>query len=359
MYPFLLLCSCQRWVITPQVSSQFASISKDITKMRSVLILNPVSGESAIAEAESHAEHEQLETSEDAILHGLQAHNITPDVWYTTPEDPGAGLANKAVDEGRELVIVAGGDGTVHAVASALIGRECVLGIIPMGSMNNLAHSLGIPLPIDEACAVIATGEPQSIDVGQINGQAFIEVAGVGLEAALFPAAEEFKTPGLLMTIRGVLDGLRTLLAFKPARLKISFDGTSGRPYDAIQVTICNAPYYGLHFQVAPDAVMDDGLLDIVIYSHFSKLEYLLHSVSISQGRRVYQPKITHRRAKTLRISANERVEVQADGFPHGFTPVEVKVMPGALRVLSQSAHAPGLRGRGVASVYMTPMDIN
>ncbi len=116
---------------------------------------------------------------------------------------------------------------------------------------------------------VIAKGETRSIDIGQINGQTFIEVAGVGLEAALFPAAEEYKTPGLIMRLRGVLDGLRTLLAFKPARLKIAFDGESGRPYDAIQVTICNAPYYGLHFQVAPDAFMDDGLLDVVILPAF------------------------------------------------------------------------------------------
>jgi diacylglycerol kinase (ATP) len=312
--------------------------------MRAVLILNPVSGESAIAE--THEKHENLETSAETILQALQSYGIESDVWHTTLEDPGAGLAKKAADEGRELVIVAGGDGTVHAVASGLIGRESILGIIPLGSMNNLAHSLGIPLPIGEACAVIAKGETRAIDIGQINGQPFIEVAGVGLEAALFPAAEEYKTPGLIMTIRGVLDGLRTLLAFKPARLKIAFDGERGRSYDAIQVTICNAPYYGLHFQIAPDALMDDGLLDVVIYRHFSKLEYLRHAISISQGRRDYQPKIAHRRAKRLRISANHAVEVQADGFPHGLTPAEISIVPGALRVRTEAQNAPGLHDR-------------
>jgi diacylglycerol kinase (ATP) len=325
----------------------FLNLPKDITKMRAVLILNPVAGESTIAE--THEEHAHLETSEEAILKGLLARGISPDIWYTTVENPGKGLAKKAADEGSELVIVAGGDGTVHSVAAGLIGRTSILGIIPMGSMNNLAHSLGIPLSIEEACEVIANGETRVIDTGEINGQAFIEVAGAGLEAALFPPAEEFKTPGLFMTIRGILDGLRALLSYKPTQLKIAFDGKSSRPYDAIQVTICNAPYYGLHFRAAPDVLMDDGLLDVVIYRHFSKLEYLRHAVSIRQGRRVYQPKIAHRRAKSLDISAKQRVAVQADGFPLGYTPAKVRVIPGALRVRSLAGNAPGLHDQQMA----------
>ena len=249
----------------------------------------------------------------------------------------------RAADEKAELIIVAGGDGTIHAVATSLIARESTLGIVPLGTMNNLAHSLGIPLPIEAACAIIAKGETRAIDIGKINDQVFIEVAGIGLEAALFPAAEEIKSPGFFTTVRGVINGLLILFTFQSTKLRISFDDNKRRPYEALQVTISNAPYYGAHFQVAPNIMMDDGELDIFIFKHFSKLEYIRHAISISQGRRVFQPKITHRRAKSLRISADHPIEVQADGLPKGHTPVSVTITPGALRVRVPTISAPGL----------------
>ena len=307
--------------------------------MRTILILNPVAGNTPIAETQGTGE-----TNEEAILRGLRAYGIEPDVWYTTLEDTGEGLAKKAADEGAELVIAAGGDGTIHAVAAGLIERESTLGIIPMGTMNNLAHSLGIPLPIKAACAIIAKGDTRAIDVGNINGKVFTEVAGIGLEAALFPAAEEIKSLGFISTVRGVIQGLFTLFSFQPTKLRISFDDKKRRPYEAIQVTTCNAPFYGPHFQVAPDIVMDDGLLDVFIYKQFSKLEYIQHAISISQGRRIFQPKITHRRVKSLRIFTDHPVEVQADGLPHGHTPATVTIIPGALRVRVPTINAPGLR---------------
>lgn len=307
--------------------------------MRTILILNPVAGNSLIAETQGTGE-----STEEAILRGLRAFGIEPDVWYTTLEDPGKGLATKAANEGAEMVIAAGGDGTIHAVAAGLIERESTLGIIPMGTMNNLAHSLGIPLPIEAACAIIAKGETRAIDVGNINGQVFTEVAGIGLEAALFPSVEEIKSPGLISPLRGVIKGLFTLFSFRPTRLRISFDDKKRRPYEAIQVTICNAPYYGPHFQVAPNIVMDDGLLDVFVFKRFSKLEYIQHAISISQGRRVFQPKITHRRVKSLHIFTNYPVEIQADGLPHGHTPATVTITPGALRVRVPTIDVPGLQ---------------
>jgi diacylglycerol kinase (ATP) len=123
------------------------------------------------------------------------------------------------------------------------------------------------------------------------------------------------------------------LLSFHPATLRIALDNKKRRAIDAIQVTICNAPYYGAHLEVAPEALMDDGLLDIVMYRHFSKLEYLRHAFSISQGKRVYQPRIRRRRVRTLQVSADIPMEIQADGVMYGYTPAAITVLPGALRV--------------------------
>ncbi len=169
----------------------------------------------------------------------------------------------------------------------------------------------------------------------------------MGLDAALFPAGEEIKSPGLLSTIRGVVSGLITLLNFKPARLRITFDERLRRPYEAIEVTICNAPFHGLRLEVVPNVLMDDGLLDVVIYRNFSKLEYIRHAISISQGRRVYQPKIIHRRVTSLRINSDQPLETHADGVVPGSTPAVVRVVPGALRVRVPGVGAPGLHESG------------
>src|SRR5215472_2926810 len=300
--------------------------------MRTVLIMNPASGVSMLAiNAGTPEEHEI------AIVTALHAHGIEPEIRYTTVEDPGTGLARQAAAEGAEVVIAAGGDGTVHAVVTGLVGSKSALGIIPLGTMNNLAHSLSIPEPIEEACTVIAKGETHAIDVGRINDQFFTEVAGVGLEAALFTAGEEVKSPGIMTTVLGIIDGLRTLLAFRPVQLRIFIGDRKGDRkryyYRAIQVTICNSRYYGPQFELVPEALMDDGLLDVVIFKNFSKLEYIRHAISISQGRRVYQPNLIHRRVKSLYIRTDHPVEIQADGLPHGYTPAAVTINPGALQV--------------------------
>ncbi len=296
--------------------------------MRTILILNPASGASILA-----ADNGTVEQHEETILAALRSYDIEPEIWYTTLEDAGNGLARQAAKEGADLVIAAGGDGTIHAVATGLIGSNSTLGIIAMGTMNNLARSLNIPDTIEGACAILAKGETKLIDVGKINDHVFLEVAGIGLEAVLFPAAEEIKSRGWLSGLRGVVRGLVSLFSYQTTRLKIQFDGRKWRPYKAIQVTICNSPYYGAHFEAAPNALMDDGLLDVVIFKNFSKLEYLRHADSIRRGERVLHPKITHRKAKSLYISADQPVEYHADGIPHGCTPATITIVPGTLRV--------------------------
>lgn len=296
--------------------------------MRSVLIFNPGSGASILADR-----RQEPEEGEAAILAALNSVGITPEVWHTTPEEHGNSLARRAAREGAQLVIAAGGDGTLHAVASGLIDTSCAIGILPMGTMNNIARSLGIPEDLEQACAIIAHGETRRVDVGEANGKVFLEVVGIGLEAALFPAAEDLKRPGCLSTIYGIIAGLITLFTFKSLHFRASFDGKRRQSFHALQISVCNTPYYGARLQFAPNAIMNDGLLDVLIYKNFSKLEYLRHAISISQGRRVLEPKLKRRRLKSLYITSIEPVDVHADGVPQGFTPTTIRVVPGALYV--------------------------
>ena len=313
--------------------------------MRTVLIFNPTSGISTIAEKRMSPEE-----TESAILEGLRTYGIEPQLLHTTPEDGGWGMAKRAADEGAELVIAAGGDGTIHAVTNGLVGTQSILGIIPTGTMNNVALSLNIPDTISAACSAIANGETRTIDVGKINDHVFIEVAGVGLEAALAAAGEEIKHAGLLSIVHGILSGLKTFFGFKAAHMRIAVDGGKLRTYHAFQVTICNAPLYGLHLQLAPDILMDDGLLDVVIYGRVSKAEYLRHALSMWR-RGPYQPKFKHLRVRSLRVIADEAMEIHADGEPRGYTPAEVRVLPAALRIRVPVEDAPGLREEAVESV--------
>jgi diacylglycerol kinase (ATP) len=309
--------------------------------MRAIVILNPASGASTLA-----AEQGNAGQHEERIVEGLHAQNIELEVRYTTPEDPGNGLAKQATEEeDADVVIAAGGDGTIHAVATGLIGTRGTLGIIPTGTMNNIARSLHIPEDIDAACKIIACGQTKRMDVGKVNGQVFLEVSGAGLEAALFPAAEEIKSQGLLSSLRGIVGGLDTLLSYRPTRFRISFDERRSRSYHAMQVSICNTPYYGARLQFAPGALMDDGLLDVLIYKNFNKLEYLRHAFSISQGRRALLPKVVRRKAKLIRITADTPVEVHADGVSQGITPATIEVVAGVLqvRVPEQVADGPNM----------------
>lgn len=308
--------------------------------MRTVLILNPTSGESALATI-----HDEPGTHEERILASLRAHNIEPTVLYTTVEDPGKAMAQQAVLAGAELVIAAGGDGTLHAVASGVINTNSALGILPMGTMNNIARSLKIPEDIEQACEIIATGETSRIDVGKINDSIFLEVAGAGLEAALFPAAEELKSKGILSTFNGIAHGLRTLISFTASRFTIAYDGKKPRHVKAIQISICNSPYYGARLQFAPSAMMDDGLLNVLIYRKFSKFDYFRHAFSISQGRRDLAPRVSRRKIRTLHIESEHPVELHADGEARGYTPATITVLPGVLkvRVPKKTAQGPNI----------------
>src|SRR5947209_11587559 len=171
--------------------------------MNTVLIVNPTSGISTVTEKRMSPEE-----TERTVVEALRAYGIEPKIYHTTPEDTGQGLARRAAEEHAELVIAVGGDGTIHAVANGLVGTKSILGIIPTGTMNNLAHSLNIPDTIPAACTTIVTGETHAVDVGKINDHYFLEVAGIGLEAALFPLVEEIKHRNALSILHGAFNGL-------------------------------------------------------------------------------------------------------------------------------------------------------
>lgn len=258
------------------------------------------------------------------------------------------------MQDGVPFIIVAGGDGTVGAVASALIGTEIALGIIPVGTFNNFALSLALPTDALEACEVIGARRLQSMDVGFANGHPFFECAGLGLDAEIFPLGEEIKSGAFAKWIalfRKAFRYPRQWFEFefdRPVCEAIVADVEAGNPADArkfarlssrrirlraLMVTVSNGPYYGMNFAVAPNEKVDDGLLTVNVFKRFSRLELWWHFLSISSGRRSFSPKTLQFRVKEVNISGPKTVRTHLDGTLVDEWPLRINVRHNALRV--------------------------
>lgn len=297
--------------------------------MNTLLIVNPTSGPIENPEAMTD------------LTHALQAQGIQAEICTTTPDEDGSGLAAAAAKAGTKLVIVAGGDGTIEAVARGLAHTQTVLGIIPFGTRNNIAASLNIPTDLTQAIQVLAEGDRSQFDLGKANDHYFMEVVGVGLEATLFPCGDDVKEgikKDYPMAIKNIFLGLKTFLQFKQHRLVLRFDGRKIRRLRTLQVNICNSPRYGFEFSLAPEAQMNDGKLDVIYINKPSKWDHFLHFFTAMRGEQ-----IIHKRLKTYQVSKIEvrsypPLEVHADGSCLGTTPVTVEVIPKALWICVPTA---------------------
>jgi diacylglycerol kinase (ATP) len=293
------------------------------TEMNTLLIVNPTSGPD---------EDSQLLPT---LTNALQKHGIDAEVCTTTPDEDGQGLAAAAAKAGAKLVIAAGGDGTIEAIARGLAHTQTALGIIPQGTRNNIAASLNIPTDIDQAVQVLAAGDRRPIDMGKANHHYFMEVVGVGLEAKLFPHGDEVKEgmkSNLWTAVKNVFLGLKTFLQFKQQRLVLRFDGR--RVYlRTLQVNICNSPRYGVEFSLAPQAKMDDGKLDLTYIHKPSKWDHLCHFFAAMRGQHRPHERLRMYQTAAIEVSSFLPLDVHADGECIGTTPVMVEVLPQALWV--------------------------
>ena len=262
------------------------------------------------------------------------------DLCLTASEDDAATAVERAVaaGDGRPIV-AAGGDGTFHTVARRLLelggedpGAMPPLGILPLGSIMNVARSLAIPRDLEGAVRVIAEGHERSIDVGEVVGWGpFLEAVAVGLHAELFAEAAALDAGDARAPFRAI----RTALSYRPSRLTLELDEGRTVRTRALVTSISNGPFAGFGFTVAPGARLDDGLLDVRVFERFSRWELVRHFWSIAAGRRRYEPRVRTLRSATVSLRGASPLRVRADGEEVGTTPVELRVRPGALRVIA------------------------
>ena len=282
----------------------------------------------------------------DDVMRALETAGIQADVFATKGPEDGTVLAMEARDEGYDMVVSCGGDGTTDDVSAGLIGTDMVMGIIPLGSANNVARMLHVPFDIEGAVRLLREGEVRCVDVGRVggpNGHVFLETAGIGMDAELFPLLNQLDK-GAYMTLFEVL---RTFWRARPRRMTLWLDGRRLR-VRALMVLVANGPYWGYSIPLAPDAQVNDHRLDVIVFENFSKWEFVRHILAAFFGRgkaidpqtgqtvnrRVYHPKLRYYRARRVAIASRRPLPVHGDARPVAHTPVVIQVDPRALNVV-------------------------
>jgi YegS/Rv2252/BmrU family lipid kinase len=240
-------------------------------------------------------------------------------------------LAISAVQAG-EVAIAFGGDGIVGAVAGALRQSAGVLGVLPGGRGNDFARALGIPLEPVKACGTIAGGTPKPLDLGQAGEQTFIGIASCGFDSEANRIANETSlVRGNLVYAYGAI---RALSAWRPATFDVALDGRAPRTVTGYTIAAANSKAYGGGMMLAPDASLEDGMLDVVMVEHVPKRTFLRLLPTVFKGEHVRQPNVHVTRAAEIKISADRPFTMYADGDPIGELPITIRCLPGAIRVL-------------------------
>jgi diacylglycerol kinase (ATP) len=249
--------------------------------------------------------------------------------------------ARKAAEDGVERLLVAGGDGTMHHAVQGLAGTSCALGVIPLGSGNDLAGTLEIPPDLEAAVERATKGEIRRIDLLRVGETFSVSYAGVGFDSEVTRYANEVKVlRGPLIYFYAVI---HTLITFEPPRMRVVHD--EGEFEGKVMFTVVNnLPRFGGGMRIAPEARIDDGLLDLVIVKEIPKPTLLSVFPKVYNGRHVGHPAVRILRTRRAEITLDRPMTMYGGGEPirpmAAGEPVMVEVVPGGLAVVGQPARS-------------------
>lgn len=275
---------------------------------------------------------------EDRIRRALSAAGVAAELIATDSAEAASGAVRQVLESGARLIVAAGGDGTIGNVAGQLLGSDAALGILPLGSVMNIPRMLGLPRDLEPAADVIAARRIATVDVGRANGRIFFETASVGINAAVFAAAQQIENGDWGSPIKALAAALR----YQPAAMEIVLDDGRVLTTRALMLAISNGAYTGVGMTVAPDARLNDGMFDVRLFRRFSKAELLRHLVSIMLGRRQYSAKVETYRSATVSVNSGRPLPCRADANDLGATPLECAVLARSLRVVVGPDYADG-----------------
>lgn len=304
---------------------------------RVTVILNPVAGRGQGAKRQPALER-LLEESvrRAAVRQGVSEREFTWRICRTAAPEEAVSLARRAAEEGAQVVAAAGGDGTCGDVVNGLAGTTAHLGILPLGTGNDFARTLGFGTDLARAVDALFSGSPRPLDLGLANGRRFLNIAGCGFDAVV---AERINrgirflrgTPAYLAAV------LQTLAAYHPVPLRLTLDGVTHEA-PAMLCCVANAQSYGGGMRIAPDARFDDGLFDICLLKAAGRIEFLRAFPRVFQGTHVTHPKVQMFRARRVCIESDPPLPVLVDGEVIGRTPLDAQILPYALTVQGETA---------------------
>lgn len=295
-------------------------------RQKVIVIINPISG------AGRRRDLARTRAEQAAAL----AAQRRADVEVFVTERPGHAreLAQAGLRRGATMFVAWGGDGTVNEIGSALVGSGATLAIVPSGSGNGLARELGVPLNAPDAFRLVFAGRERLIDAGELDGHLFFNIAGIGLDARV---AHRFAAGGLGRRgfVRYLELAVREVASFTPHEYALTADGRdlSVRP---LLIAIANARQYGNGAMIAPDAVLDDGQLDVVVVDYLPAWRVLMYAPKLFAGTVAQVPGVSMRKTTALGIASDAALFYHVDGEPHvGATSIKARIHARVLRVMS------------------------
>jgi diacylglycerol kinase (ATP) len=253
------------------------------------------------------------------------------DLVYRTLDELGIQYVHDPGAREIDVVIAAGGDGTVVWTIPVAIARGVPLGIIPLGTFNDLARTLDIPHDVRAACATILSGKTRRIDVGRVNGMYFVNEASVGLSTRIArKQTPEVKQKFGILAIASTT--LQSLNQTRPFSGELEYDGLRER-FRTIQLTVANNARFGLIFE-GPDASIDDGWLDLYSIEVDSWLQALCVVRKIIRRDTTPGEGLRTRRSTKFVVRTRHAHHIAADGEPAGVTPATFEILPHAIDVI-------------------------
>ncbi|MDJ0744266.1 MAG: methylglyoxal synthase [Xenococcaceae cyanobacterium MO_167.B27] len=324
----LRICNVQNVPLASNLATASAVATSLANSVTAHLIFNPVSGKGN-AEQDLKLIRELLEPH----LH-LEVHQTTPE---TDPKE----LAAQAIADKADIIIASGGDGTVSAVAGAIIGKEIPLGIIPRGTANAFAMALGITqqiTPIRKACEIILAGKTRVIDAARCNDKPLILLAGVGFEAETIAQADR-EAKNRWGSLAYIVAGWQQLDQHQLFEAEITVNGKT-QTCQAGAITVANAaPLTSILAQGKGEVIADDGLLDITIATAETKFQAVVSMLGMLEaaliGNNTELDNVVHIRSNKIAITANPPQKVVLDGEIIGTTPLEICSIPKGLTVFA------------------------
>jgi diacylglycerol kinase (ATP) len=289
--------------------------------IRAVIVFNPIAGQAASFEQDIHAARDIWRE------HGWQV-----DMRPTAGPGDGTRIAREAAEQGYDVVVAAGGDGTVNEVVNGLANTKTALAALPVGTVNVWVREIGMPLQPRAAAEAILQAQVRAIDLGRAGERYFLLMGGVGIDAAVTAEVrpEEKRRFGVLAYLKTTLS---VLGRYRGTAARITVDGRTIRGR-VLLVVLGNSQLYGGVVKITARASLDDGLLDVCIIKGNSLWSAPFRILSIVTQRYNLDPKIDYHRAREVKIVARRQLPVQVDGDHIGYTPMEFAAAPGALYAL-------------------------